>query len=436
MMQHRPRRLAACLVALAALAPAFAQTGNSQVGKLARDTFSQDDLRAVEKARDAAQKRLKSLEKAAGAAEREVADIDADLITAAADSRRREEAAADAEARLADLDEQVIAARAALSGDQAALEDLLAALMTFGAHRPPALAASPEDTGAAIRAAILMGETAPALSMRAKDLKVRIDTLNALTNAVTHERETLGMEEEALTARRDEIEALAAEKRLSRTSLATQTAAARAETERLAAEAETLRELLDGLAATAPSTPGIKPTGPTLKPKMPKPSASAKPKDGSPGAPSAVAPGSKPRDLPSASSASASRPGAPSAAPLAPAVGQVVRKFGDKSDGTIHPGLTLQTRAGAQVVAPLDARVQFSGVFRTYGQMLILDVGGDMLVVVSGLNALYPEAGQWVLAGEPIGRMADQKSPAPELYLEVRRNGQTIDPAKWLGRGA
>jgi septal ring factor EnvC (AmiA/AmiB activator) len=32
--------------------------------------------------------------------------------------------------------------------------------------------------------------------------------------------------------------------------------------------------------------------------------------------------------------------------------------------------------------------------------------------------------------------MADQKSPSPELYLEVRRNGQPNDPEKWLGRGA
>jgi murein hydrolase activator len=122
--------------------------------------------------------------------------------------------------------------------------------------------------------------------------------------------------------------------------------------------------------------------------------------------------------------------------PLPPAVGTRLRKFGAAIEGTRQEGLTLATRSGAQVVAPLDARVQYAGIFRTYGQMVILDVGGDVLVIVSGLDALYPEAGQWVLAGEPIGRMADQKSPSPELYLEVRRKGQPIDPEKWLGRGA
>ena len=84
----------------------------------------------------------------------------------------------------------------------------------------------------------------------------------------------------------------------------------------------------------------------------------------------------------------------------------------------------------------MDARVEYAGVFRSYGQMLILDVGGDMLVIMSGLGDLYPEPGQWVLSGEPVGRMSGQKSPSPELYLEVRRKGQPVDPGKWLGRGA
>jgi septal ring factor EnvC (AmiA/AmiB activator) len=121
---------------------------------------------------------------------------------------------------------------------------------------------------------------------------------------------------------------------------------------------------------------------------------------------------------------------------LAPAVGTRLRKFGEDVNGSRQQGVTYATRAGAQVVSPLDARVQYAGVFRSYGLMAILDVGNGVLIVVSGLDALYPEPGQWVLAGEPIGRMADQKSPSPELYLEVRRNGQPIDPEKWLGRGA
>ncbi|MDP3739588.1 MAG: peptidoglycan DD-metalloendopeptidase family protein [Hyphomonadaceae bacterium] len=408
------RKLAAILLLLAM--PAAAQ----QQG---RETFTQDDLKRVEKERDEALKRLRALERASKAAERETSAIDEDLL-AAADATRREEAANNAELRLIDLPLSSEMARDRLTSDNAALEDLLASLMTFGSRRPPALAASPDDSAAAVRAAILMSDAAPALSGRARTLKAYIDELNSLTEQTRREKETLLNAEASLSARGEEIAALAAEKRMSSSSLAAETATLRRDATRLAAEAQTLRDLLDGLAKAAPATPGLKPgQKPAAKP---------------PSKPAATAATTKPRDLPGAAPG-ASRPSAPAvtaAAPLPPAVGTRRYRFGVTINGTRQEGLTLATRSGAQVIAPLDARVQYAGVFRTYGQMLILDVGGDVLVIVAGLDALYAETGQWVLAGEPIGRMADQKSPSPELYLEVRRSGQPVDPEKWLGRGA
>jgi septal ring factor EnvC (AmiA/AmiB activator) len=385
-----------------------------------RDTYTTEDLAKIEAARDAALKRLRTLESASKAAAREAADIDADLLAAAADTTRREEAALDAEIKLVEYARQTAAIRGRLLGDEAALEDLLAALMSFGSRRPPALAASPDDTGAAIRAAILMGDAAPALAERAGTLRDQIRTLAALAESTRDETRRLANQETALAARREEIAALATEKRLSSTALLAETQNLRAETERLAAEAETLRELLDGLAKAAPSVPGLKrPAPPQARPS----------------APVTNTPAPASRDLP-ATAAVAARPPAAPGAPVSPALGTRKIRFGEILNGARAEGLTLSTRSAAQVVAPLDARVQYAGVFRTYGQMLILDVGGDVLVIVAGLDALYPEAGQWVLAGEPIGRMSDRKSPSPELYLEVRSKGQPVDPEKWLARGA
>ncbi len=401
------------VAALALLGAGFASAQSQK----APDTYSQDDLRRVEQARDEALQRLRALEKASKAAARETSEIDEDLLSAAADSIRREEAATGAEARLEQLANQTRAARAQLTADETALEDLLATLMTFGARRPPALAASPEDTGAAVRAAILMGEAAPALSERAKTLKAKIDELNALAAATYAEQQRLDFEEAALTARREEIAALAAEKRLSNTSLASETASLRSETRRLSTEAATLRDLLDGLARAAPSTPGLKPKPSTKPPTQ-----------------TAVKPPAKP--LPGTPAASAGPTTSASGSPLQPAAGTRLRRFGQTVNGVRQEGLTLATRSGAQVIAPMDARVQYAGVFRSYGLMVILDVGNNVLVIVSGLDTIYSEAGQWVLAGEPIGRMAGQKLPSPELYLEVRRSGQPVDPEKWLARGA
>lgn len=386
-----------------------------QAQKTAPKTFTQDDLKRAEAARDAAVARVRALEAKANAAAREISAIDADLIAAAEDSTAREEAAYAAEEQLMILADESQTASNALSADQAALDDLLAALMTFGSRRPPALATSPEDSAAAIRAAILMSDAAPALSKRASELKTQIDTINRLAAETREQQANLASATGALSARREEIAALAEEKRRASVSLKAETAAARAESNRLAAEADTLRDLLASLAKSAPAKPSVKPP----------PKAAAKP-----GAKPSATP-TKPAAKPPA--AVAARPPAGGVSPLQPAVGTRLYRFGQTVEGEKQEGLTLTTRASAQVIAPLDARVQYAGVFRSYGLMAILDVGNDVLVVVSGLDALYPEAGQWVLAGEPIGRMTDRKSPSPELYLEVRRKGQPVDPEKWLG---
>lgn len=397
------RRFALALLLLAT--PALAQS------RAAPKSFTQEDLKKAEAARDAAVARLKQLEAKSNAVARDLSDIDSDLLAAASDSTAREEAAYAAEEQLMILADETETASSALSADQSALDDLLAALMTFGSRKPPALATSPEDSAAAVRAAILMSDTAPALSQRAAELKQQIETLNRLAAETRQQQTNLASATGALSARREEINALAAEKRRALAALAAETDAARAESKRLADEAQTLRDLLDKLAKAAPARPSVKP--PAGKPAATKPS-TTKPSTAKP-------------------PAVAVKPSA-AGAPVQPAVGARLHRFGQILDGAKQEGLTLATRAAAQVVAPLDARVEYSGAFRSYGQMVILDVGDDVLVVVAGLDALYPEAGQWVLAGEPIGRMADRKSPSPELYLEVRRKGQPVDPEKWLGQ--
>lgn len=373
------------------------------------ETFSREDLRRAEAARDEALKRLAALEKSARATEREAAEIDADLIVAAAESRRREEAAVAAEHRLAELAVELDEARAALAGDEAALEDLTAALMMLSSRRPPALAVNPDDIGEAIRSAILMGELTPSLAARAEELRERLETLSQIRAETERQRNELAESEQALAARREEIAALAQEKRMSRSAFAVETAALRTETLRLSREAQDIRALLEGLERAAPPAP------------RPKPPSGRETID------AAL------RQIPV-------RPGAalpmnPGSGVVQPALGEVAKRFGQSVAGQSHPGLTLATRPNAQVVSPGDARIEFAGLFRSYGQMLILDVGDNMLVILSGLDEIYPEAGQWVLAGEPIGHMTGQKSPSPELYLEVRRAGRTIDPENWLKRG-
>src|SRR5690606_8177076 len=89
-----------------------------------------------------------------------------------------------------------------------------------------------------------------------------------------------------------------------------------------------------------------------------------------------------------------------------PAQGRRVLAFGDKTQfGGNSKGIVLETRAGAQIVAPCDGWVVYAGEFRSYGQLLIINAGGGYHVLLAGLSHIDVQPGQFVLAAEPIGTM-------------------------------
>ena len=119
-----------------------------------------------------------------------------------------------------------------------------------------------------------------------------------------------------------------------------------------------------------------------------------------------------------------------------PAAGQVVRAWGDRTDAGPATGMTLRPPPAARVTAPCSGRVAFAGPFRTYGLLLILDCGGGYHVVLSGFERLDAPVGAVVQHGEPVGLMPgwDPRTPGarPGLYMELRREGQAVDPRPFL----
>jgi septal ring factor EnvC (AmiA/AmiB activator) len=124
-----------------------------------------------------------------------------------------------------------------------------------------------------------------------------------------------------------------------------------------------------------------------------------------------------------------------------PASGVRIREFGANDGlGGTEKGLSIATRAGAQVTAPCDGWVVYSGVFRNYGQLLILNAGGGYHVLLAGMERISVDLGQFVVTGEPVAVMGGGVQSAAALainssqsvlYVEFRKDGTPVDPGPW-----
>jgi septal ring factor EnvC (AmiA/AmiB activator) len=135
-----------------------------------------------------------------------------------------------------------------------------------------------------------------------------------------------------------------------------------------------------------------------------------------------------------------------------PVVGRVTGRYGDPDPwGRPGRGLTVTAPEWAQVAAPVDATVRYAGPLPGYGDVVLLEPQAGWLMILAGLGRVEREVGETVLAGERIGDLGgalpesteifledddggDLISPR-QLYIELRREGATVDPAPWfLGR--
>lgn len=371
---------------------------------------SRAELEALEAERAAMLRQLEALEEAGSTVAGDIETLERDLISAAMESQRREEQAMSAEFKLISLRARLASARTQLIEGEDALEDLMASLAISGRHRPPALLTQPQNANQAIRAAILMGEVAPQVQNRATALSEEITDLRRIERQVLREQKALAAAEAALELKQAEISQLTAAKRAAFEDVTADAAALRARADALGEQAGTIRELIAALEQAAPGAPRLKPR--LLYAEQQR--------------------------APSVQQASLPRPtvSQPLGVLATPAAGRMIRTWGEKMPGgTKSEGVAYATRSGAQVAAPVDGKVEFSGPFRSYGQLLILSTSDGYHVLLSGMSSSYVAVGQSVKQGEPVAKMAERVNGEPELYMEVRKAGKPMNPANWMQRG-
>ena len=114
-----------------------------------------------------------------------------------------------------------------------------------------------------------------------------------------------------------------------------------------------------------------------------------------------------------------------------PVAGKVLRPFGRERDEqlgtwTVRQGVVFASAAGAAVGSIAPGNVIFSGPFRSYGEVVIVDHGGGFFSVYGELGKIVKEKGDAVKANEKLATAGER------VYLEIRRGTEALDPAEWL----
>ena len=347
--------------------------------------------RALAEAR-AAEAQVSKLQKAADQARDEVERIRAQQAAAA-------EAIAAAEARIsaADASARIIAAQIAvrrerLRREQAPATALLGglALMT---ERPPLLAILDQgSTREFVRVRLLLDSTLPTIRARTASLRTELDRGRQLQQKAAEARAGLVGSRNALAERKQEFAALEAkaaklaEKRGGELVGAGDVALARGEDAAMLAGEARRTSAAREIAAELSSLPA-------------------------------------PPARPGTARARADSPFAyelPALAPVTDGLGSVA------PNGVRSRGLTLATARGATVTVPASGTIRFSGPFRSYDAVVIIDHGGGWMSLLLNV-ASASKAGEKVQVGQPLGRALGR------IGVELSRNGHHVSPALIAG---
>jgi len=429
--------LAGASLAQASISLAQAQTANPAQQAAA---VSPDAIKQREQELEAARARQKSAEEAQAKLKTEITALGQDrtqlnqqLIDTAANVRAVETKIDATETRLRSLNGREQEMRASLDSRRADIVEVLAALQRAGRRTPPALLVRPEDALQSLRTAMLLGAVVPELRGRAEKIAGELGELVALRKTIATERDQLAADRDKVRSDQTRLTALVDERQRQQAAREKDLDAENSRAIMLSKQVGDLQGLItkmeQDLQSAAKAAEKAAEAAKLAEAKEAKLAAAASAKSG-PGA-------FKDRSRTTPAIAFASAKGL---LPL-PVNGNKIRDFGG-SDGVggVQKGISLATKPGSQVTTPCDGWVVYSGPFRSYGQLLILNAGGGYHVLIAGMERISVNIGQFVLTGEPVATMGSTSQVAsilatnasqPVLYVEFRKDGTPIDPGPW-----
>lgn len=117
-----------------------------------------------------------------------------------------------------------------------------------------------------------------------------------------------------------------------------------------------------------------------------------------------------------------------------PVKGVVTNRFGSaRQEGSTWKGLFIRAALGSDIKAIAGGRVVFADWMRGFGNLLIVDHGGNYLSIYGYNDAMLKQVGDSVRGGDSIATAGNSGgNPESGLYFELRHQGLPIDPMRWV----
>jgi septal ring factor EnvC (AmiA/AmiB activator) len=383
------------------------------------------------------QKELESVKREQQGVESETQTLQAEtsalqsrLIQSAQKVQQGEKRLSASEAELAALTKQETQIRAALEQSRVTIAQMLGVMQRMGREPPPVMITERNDALRMVRSAMILSSFFPGFKAEAEQLATRLVDLNTVIGKSRQERTRMADTQADFALLKAEIDGLLGQKREQMRKNSQKLETLKLASTRHSRAVTDLGELLQRLDAEVAKRSNLaayetelKQLGPAieLKPDVKK-AAFVQPGRMKPAIPFEKAKGLLPL----------------------PSQGKRTKSFGARDDaGEKAEGITLETRAEAQITAPCDGWVIYAGPFRSYGQLLIINAGGGYHILLAGLDQIYTNVGQFVLAGEPVAAMSKAPPPGtgsaqsrnPVLYIEFRKDARPVDPDPWWSEG-
>ncbi len=121
-----------------------------------------------------------------------------------------------------------------------------------------------------------------------------------------------------------------------------------------------------------------------------------------------------------------------------PVLGRISSRFGERSDPftgveRFHNGIDIVNRPGTNVAAAMAGVVRSVAFNGNFGRYIILSHGGGFQTMYAHLNRAVVSPGESVRQGEKIAELGTTGySTGPHLHFSVFKNGEPVDPLRFL----